>query len=101
MKFGYDDSLDVFGVHGVGGLTGTLLADVFTVGVLSASSELPGGSTVCSKATRTGCWPRSMGFLWGVIVTGLWSAALTFIIIIEAVWRPCSCLLTSWLLTNF
>jgi Amt family ammonium transporter len=28
-KFGYDDSLDVFGVHGVGGTTGTLLAGVF------------------------------------------------------------------------
>ena len=29
QKFGYDDSLDVFGVHGVGGLLGTLLAAVF------------------------------------------------------------------------
>ncbi len=28
-KFGYDDSLDVFGVHGVGGLTGALLTGVF------------------------------------------------------------------------
>jgi Amt family ammonium transporter len=29
QRFGYDDSLDVFGVHGVGGLLGTLLAAVF------------------------------------------------------------------------
>jgi len=28
-KFGYDDSLDVFGVHGVGGFVGTVLAGVF------------------------------------------------------------------------
>ena len=28
-KFGYDDSLDVFGVHGVGGFIGTLLVAVF------------------------------------------------------------------------
>lgn len=28
-KFGYDDSLDVFGVHGVGGVVGTLLVAVF------------------------------------------------------------------------
>ena len=28
-RFGYDDSLDVVGVHGVGGLVGTLLAAVF------------------------------------------------------------------------
>ena len=32
-KLGYDDSLDVFGVHGVGGITGALLTGVFaTVG---------------------------------------------------------------------
>jgi Amt family ammonium transporter len=28
-RFNYDDSLDVFGVHGVGGMTGILLAGVF------------------------------------------------------------------------
>jgi Amt family ammonium transporter len=28
-KYGYDDSLDAFGVHGVGGLTGALLTGVF------------------------------------------------------------------------
>ena len=32
-KLGYDDSLDVFGVHGVGGFVGTLLAGVFCAGV--------------------------------------------------------------------
>lgn len=31
-KFGYDDSLDVFGVHGVGGFIGTVLAGVFCAG---------------------------------------------------------------------
>src|SRR3954465_10296081 len=30
-KFGYDDSLDAFGVHGVGGLTGAILTGVFAV----------------------------------------------------------------------
>lgn len=29
QKFGYDDSLDVFGVHGIGGLVGSLLVAVF------------------------------------------------------------------------
>jgi len=32
MKLGYDDSLDVFGVHGVGGFVGTVLAGVFCAG---------------------------------------------------------------------
>src|SRR6266568_5095347 len=34
LRIGYDDSLDVFGVHGVGGATGTLLTGVFAVAAL-------------------------------------------------------------------
>ncbi len=34
--FGYDDSLDTFGVHGVGGIIGTLLTGVWAYGPLSA-----------------------------------------------------------------
>jgi ammonium transporter, Amt family len=30
-KYGYDDSLDAFGVHGVGGLTGAILTGVFSL----------------------------------------------------------------------
>src|SRR5262249_59267490 len=44
LKCGYDDSLDVFGVHGVGGATGTLLTGVFAVAALSVRPETPGGS---------------------------------------------------------
>jgi Amt family ammonium transporter len=29
QAFGYDDSLDVFGVHGIGGIVGALLTGVF------------------------------------------------------------------------
>jgi Amt family ammonium transporter len=36
FKLGYDDSLDVFGVHGVGGFVGTVLAGLF-------ASEIFGG----------------------------------------------------------
>ncbi len=32
IKLGYDDSLDVFGVHGVGGFVGTMLVAVFASG---------------------------------------------------------------------
>ena len=34
-RFGYDDSLDAFGVHGVGGLAGALLTGVFAEKVLN------------------------------------------------------------------
>ena len=40
QRFGYDDSLDVFGVHGVGGVLGTLLAGVFATASVGGVSGL-------------------------------------------------------------
>ncbi len=40
---GYDDSLDAFGVHGVGGIIGALLTGVFAYGPLSGTTEKPEG----------------------------------------------------------
>jgi len=37
QRLGYDDSLDVFGVHGVGGFVGTLLAGVFCAGIFGGT----------------------------------------------------------------
>ena len=41
---GYDDSLDAFGVHGIGGIVGALLTGVFAYGPLSATDASPDGS---------------------------------------------------------
>ena len=49
---GYDDSLDVFGVHGIGGATGTLLTGVFAVAALSGPDTR---APACSKATPGSC----------------------------------------------
>jgi Amt family ammonium transporter len=76
-KVGYDDSLDVFGVHGIGGFTGTLLAGVFAVGALSASPELPGGV----HGLLEGNPQQVLAQLYGIVVTLVWSSALTFIIL--------------------
>jgi Amt family ammonium transporter len=76
-KFAYDDSLDVFGVHGIGGLTGTLLAGVLAVGALSASPELPGGV----KGLLEGNPQQVLAQLYGIVVTLVWSGALTFVIL--------------------
>ena len=77
LKMGYDDSLDVFGVHGVGGLTGTLLAGVFAVGALSASPELPGGV----HGLLEGNPQQLLAQLYGIVVTLVWSGAVTFVIL--------------------
>ena len=37
QRLGYDDSLDVFGVHGIGGITGTLCAGLFAQTVVNPS----------------------------------------------------------------
>jgi Amt family ammonium transporter len=77
IKCGYDDSLDVFGVHGIGGLTGTLLAGVLAVGALSARPELPGGI----HGLIEGNPHQVLAQAYGIVVTALWSGILTFIIL--------------------
>jgi Amt family ammonium transporter len=41
---GYDDALDAWGVHGVGGIVGALLTGVFAYGALSATDASPDGT---------------------------------------------------------
>jgi Amt family ammonium transporter len=43
---GYDDSLDCFGVHGVGGIIGALLTGVFAYGPLTATAQAPQGVNI-------------------------------------------------------
>jgi len=77
LKAGYDDSLDVFGVHGIGGLTGTFLAGVFAVGALSANPGLPGGV----RGLLEGNPQQVLAQLYGIVVTLVWSGVLTFVIL--------------------
>lgn len=64
-KLGIDDSLDVFAVHGVGGILGTLLAAVF------GQTALGGLGLVKSVGTQLGIQATALG------VTILWSAVAT------------------------
>lgn len=63
--FGYDDSLDAFGVHGVGGIIGALLT-----GVLAdpAINSLGSGASVGKQ-------------LYGIVFTILWTAIASFVIL--------------------
>ena len=45
-RFGYDDSLDAFGVHGVGGTIGALLTGVFATRVINPVFKGPQGNTL-------------------------------------------------------
>jgi Amt family ammonium transporter len=66
----YDDSLDVFGVHGVGGILGTL-----ATGVLATS--LIGGSGASGLIDGHGS--QILTQLYGVVVAIAWSGALTWV----------------------
>ena len=56
-KFGYDDSLDVFGVHGVGGTLGALLTGVFATRQVTGGSHalglVDGGTILLNQAIAT------------------------------------------------
>ena len=69
QRFGYDDSLDVFGVHGIGGIVGALLTGVFASTTLGGSIE---GMNIGNQL-----WLQ----LIGVVVTLLYSGVLTFVLI--------------------
>lgn len=73
---GADDSLDVFGVHGVGGIVGALLTAVFAAPSL-------GGTGVFDYLTGAVSPDYSIGWqlgvqLLGVLLTTAWSAAVSF-----------------------
>jgi Amt family ammonium transporter len=70
QKFGYDDSLDVFGVHGVGGFLGTILCAVF------ASSYFGGNSDSSYNMTK------QIGIqMMGAISTAVYTIIATFVIL--------------------
>lgn len=77
QMLGYDDSLDVFGVHGVGGLTGTLLTGVFATAAISASADSPGGLPGLLEGNPNQLLMQA----YGVVVTLIWSGAITWLLL--------------------
>jgi ammonium transporter, Amt family len=70
FKLGYDDSLDVFGVHGLGGIVGALLTGVFAV-------ESVGGT----KGLLEGNAAQLLIQMEGIAGTVIYSGIATFIIL--------------------
>ena len=71
---GYDDSLDAFGVHGVGGIVGALLTGVFAYGPFTATKDAPLGVAIGGLA-------QFEAQVVAVLVTVVWSGVLTFILL--------------------
>jgi Amt family ammonium transporter len=70
QRLNYDDSLDVFGVHGIGGITGTLLCGVFAATAIGGTSGLIEGN------------PQQLLLqFYGVVITLVWTAVATFVLL--------------------
>ncbi|WP_069471494.1 ammonium transporter [Candidatus Marithrix sp. Canyon 246] len=70
--FGYDDSLDVFGVHAVGGIIGAILTGVFAATALGGAGFGDGNSNIAEQVAAQ--------FI-GVIATIIFTTFMTIIIL--------------------
>jgi ammonium transporter, Amt family len=77
VRLGYDDSLDVFGVHGIGGAAGTILTGVFAVAALSVSPDSPEGSSGLLEGNAR----QVLIQLYAVIAVLVWSGALSYVLL--------------------
>ena len=69
---GYDDSLDAFGVHGLGGFVGAILTGVFAIEAIGGEGK---------KGWIDGNAGQVLTQLWGSLVCIAWCAVATFIIL--------------------
>jgi ammonium transporter, Amt family len=71
--FGYDDSLDAFGVHAIGGIIGALLTGVFARAAVGGDA---------AKGLLDGNPHQVIVQLEGIAATLIWTAVATFVILI-------------------
>ena len=82
--FGYDDSLDAFGVHGVGGTMGALLTGLFASGAINAVFGKDASGHPNPAGAIDGNWHQvanqaiGMGIGWSMAIVG--TLALLFIV---------------------
>ncbi|HET9903368.1 MAG TPA: ammonium transporter [Xanthobacteraceae bacterium] len=74
QRLKYDDSLDVFGVHGVGGTIGTLMTGIFAAAAVSANADTPGGLPGLLEGNARQFLVQCLG----VAVTAVWCGVVTF-----------------------
>ena len=76
-KLGYDDSLDAFGVHGIGGIVGALLTGVFTAIALGGTGIENSAGEFVEINIGLQVWKQFLS----IAITIVWSGVLSFIIL--------------------
>jgi Amt family ammonium transporter len=69
-RYKYDDTLDVFGIHGVGGMVGTLLTGVFATAAIGGTPGLLEGNPHLLLVQAV-----------GIVVTIVWSGGATYVLL--------------------
>ena len=69
-RFNYDDTLDVFGIHGIGGVLGTLMTGIFATAAIGGTAGLIEGNP---KLLLTQAY--------GVAVVFVWTGGVTFVLL--------------------
>jgi ammonium transporter, Amt family len=74
LKFGYDDSLDAFGVHGAGGTLGALMTGVFATSLVNSAFDTGGRKAalglVDGHAGQIGNQLVGSAIAWGLAIVG-------------------------------
>jgi Amt family ammonium transporter len=76
---GYDDSLDVFGVHCIGGITGAILTGVFNSPALGGTDVYDYVANAFPDPAAYDMGAHVISQLWGVGVTILWSGIVSLV----------------------
>ncbi len=71
-KLGYDDTLDAFGVHGIGGIVGSILTGVFATRFISGEGGVEGA--------LYGDWHQLWIQVFATLISIAFSAVMTFIL---------------------
>jgi Amt family ammonium transporter len=76
MRFGYDDSLDAFGVHGAGGTLGALLTGIFATSAINAVYGTDASGKPIPTGVVDGHWGQmvnqiaGIAIAWGISIVG-------------------------------
>ena len=74
-RMGIDDSLDVFGIHGIGGIVGAILTGVFAAPSLGGTGVFDyGANAVADFSMGAQVWNQTLG----VVIAILWSGVVSF-----------------------
>ncbi|HKW18735.1 MAG TPA: ammonium transporter [Terriglobales bacterium] len=79
-RFGYDDSLDAFGVHGAGGTLGAILTGIFASSAINPIFKDAQGNTLASGAIQ-GNFHQLLNQLVGIVIAWVLAAIGTLVIL--------------------